>query len=104
MKPAPSGALPRGFQFAAVNCGLRKPPNVDLGLILAEEPAVAAAMFTSNLVQAAPVLLCREHMKHSASRMRAVIVNTRNANCATGPEGIAAARATALEVAQSLRC
>ena len=104
MKPAPANALPRGFQFGAVNCGLRKPPNVDLGLILAEEPAAAAAVFTRNLVQAAPVLLCREHMKHAAAGMRAVIVNTRNANCATGPAGLAASRATAQEVAQNLRC
>ena len=104
MKPAPSGALPRGFQFAAVNCGLRKPPNVDLGLILADEPAAAAAVFTRNLVQAAPVQLCREHMKQAATKMRAVIVNTRNANCATGPAGLAASRATAQEVAQNLHC
>ena len=104
MKPAPASALPRGFQFAAVNCGLRKPPNVDLGLILADEPAAAAAVFTRNLVQAAPVQLCREHMKHSASGMRAVIVNTRNANCATGPAGLAASRATAQDVAQNLKC
>lgn len=104
MKPAPASALPRGFQFAAVNCGLRKPPNVDLGLILADEPAAAAAVFTRNLVQAAPVQLCREHMQHAASGMRAVIVNTRNANCATGPAGLAASRATAQEVAQNLGC
>jgi glutamate N-acetyltransferase / amino-acid N-acetyltransferase len=104
MKPASSSALPRGFQFGAVNCGLRRPPNVDLGLILADDPAAAAAVFTRNLVQAAPVLLCREHMKQAAPRMRAVIVNTRNANCATGPAGLAASRATAQEVAHSLGC
>lgn len=104
MKPATANALPRGFQFAAVNCGLRKPPNVDLGLILADKPVATAAVFTRNLVQAAPVVLCREHMKHAATGMRAVIVNTRNANCATGPEGLAASRATAQELAQNLGC
>ena len=52
MKPAPASALPRGFRFAAVNCGLRKPPNVDLGMILADEPAATAGVFTRNLVQA----------------------------------------------------
>jgi glutamate N-acetyltransferase/amino-acid N-acetyltransferase len=104
MKPAPSTALPRGFRFAAVNCGLRKPPNVDLGMILAEEPVVAAAAFTRNLVQAAPVTLCREHMSKSARAIKAVIVNTRNANCATGPEGLAASRSTAQEVAKNLGC
>lgn len=104
MKPATASALPAGFRFAAVNCGLRKPPNVDLGLILAEEPAATAAVFTRNLVQAAPVQLCREHMKHAATGMRAVIVNTRNANCATGPSGMTASRTTARVVAESLGC
>jgi len=61
-------------------------------------------VFTRNLVQAAPVQLCREHMKQAATKMRAVIVNTRNANCATGPAGLAASRATAQEVAQNLHC
>ena len=68
MKPAPASALPRGFRFAAVNCGLRKPPNVDLGLILADEPAATAGVFTQNLVQAAPVVLCREHLRKAAAR------------------------------------
>src|SRR5947208_3115451 len=85
IKPAPAAALPRGFRFAAVNCGLRKPPNLDLGLILADEPAAAAGIFTQNLVQAAPVLLSREHLRANPSAIRAVIVNSRNANCATGP-------------------
>jgi glutamate N-acetyltransferase/amino-acid N-acetyltransferase len=104
MKPAPTNALPLGFSFAAVNCGLRKPPNLDLGLILADEPAVTAGMFTRNLVQAAPVVLCREHLRQAATRMRAVIVNTRNANCATGPAGMAASVATAQDVAKSIGC
>jgi glutamate N-acetyltransferase/amino-acid N-acetyltransferase len=104
MKPATASALPRGFRFAAVNCGLRKPPNVDLGMILADEPAATAGVFTRNLVQAAPVVLCRKHLSKAARGMRAVIVNTRNANCATGPAGIAAAGATAQVVAQNLGC
>jgi glutamate N-acetyltransferase / amino-acid N-acetyltransferase len=104
MKPAPANALPRGFRFAAVNCGLRKPPNVDLGMILADEPAATAGAFTRNLVQAAPVVLCREHLSKAARGIRAIIVNTRNANCATGPAGLAAARVTAQEVAKNLRC
>ena len=73
-------------------------------MILADEPAATAGMFTRNLVQAAPVVLCREHLSKSARAMRAIIVNTRNANCATGPAGMAASRATAQAVAQSLGC
>ncbi len=103
-KSAPQSALPRGFRFAAVNCGLRKPPNLDLGLIVADEPLQAAGVFTQNLVQAAPVVLSRQHLRKAASRMRAVIVNSRNANCATGPAGTAAALQTAQELAQAIGC
>jgi glutamate N-acetyltransferase/amino-acid N-acetyltransferase len=104
MNTAPLNALPRGFRFAAVNCGLRKAPNLDLGLIVADEEAAAAGVFTRNLVQAAPVVLCRRHLQKAASRMRAVIVNSRNANCATGPAGMAASEATAQAVARELGC
>ena len=104
MKPVTMAAVPRGFRFAAVNCGLRKPPNLDLGLIVADKPAAAAAVFTQNLVQAAPVVLSREHLRAAASRIRAVIVNSRNANCATGAAGDAAAAATAQEVARVMDC
>jgi glutamate N-acetyltransferase / amino-acid N-acetyltransferase len=104
MNFAPEDALPRGFGFAATNCGLRKPPNLDLGLILAEKPVAAAGVFTQNLIQAAPVVLSREYLKAANSRIRAVIVNSRNANCATGTPGMAAAKATAQEVARAIGC
>ena len=104
MNYASEDALPRGFGFAAVNCGLRKPPNLDLGLILAEKPVAAAGVFTQNLVQAAPVVLSREPSASRDSRIRAVIVNSRNANCATGTAGMAAAKTTAQEVAREIGC
>jgi glutamate N-acetyltransferase/amino-acid N-acetyltransferase len=103
-EPAPASALPRGFRFAAVNCGLRKPPSLDLGLIVADEPAAAAGVFTQNLVQAAPVVLCKRHLQQDASSIRAVIVNSRNANCSTGRAGMRAAEATAHEVARAIGC
>ena len=103
-EPAPVSALPRGFRFAAVNCGLRKPPSLDLGLIVADEPAATGGVFTQNLVQAAPVLLCKRHLQQDASSIRAVIVNSRNANCSTGPAGMRAAEATAREVARAIGC
>ncbi len=104
MNTAPLNALPRGFRFAATNCGLRKAPNLDLGLIVADEEATAAGVFTQNLVQAAPVVLCRRHLRKAASHMRAVIVNSRNANCATGDAGMAASEATAQAVAREIGC
>src|SRR5260370_38723541 len=104
MNTAPLNALPRGFRFAATNCGLRKAPNLDLGLIIADEEVTAAGVFTQNLVQAAPVILCLRHLHKAASRMRAVIVNSRNANCATGRAGMAAPEATSQAVARELGC
>jgi len=104
MNTAPLSALPRGFRFAAMNCGLRKAPNLDLGLIIADEEVAAAGVFTQNLVQAAPVVLCRRHLQKAGSRMRAVIVNSRNANCATGEAGMAASESTAQAVARELGC
>lgn len=103
-EPAPASALPRGFRYAAVHCGLRKPPILDLGLIVADEPAGVGGVFTQNRVQAAPVLLCKRHLLAAGSRTRAVIVNSRNANCSTGRAGMQAAEATAAAVARALRC
>ncbi len=104
MRHVAQAALPRGFRFAAVNCGLRKPPRLDLGLILAVQPAAAAGVFTQNLVQAAPVVLSRRNLRAAAARIRAVIVNSRNANAATGAAGMAVAATTARELARTVGC
>ena len=96
--------LPRGFCFAATAGGLKKNKRLDLALIWSEQPASAAGVFTTNLVKAAPVVLSRAHVRRSGGAMRAIIVNSGNANCATGPAGMAASRATAEAVARSLGC
>jgi glutamate N-acetyltransferase/amino-acid N-acetyltransferase len=100
-------ALPRGFRFASASCGLKKRGHtgtLDVALIVSDPPASAAAVFTQNLVQAPPVVLSREHVRASAGAMRAVIVNSGNANCSVGPGGMVAARATAERVADQLGC
>jgi len=101
---APSHALPRGFRFGGTHCGIKRSGRLDLGLIVANEPCPAAAVFTTNRVKAAPVLLCQEHLKRSASRMRAVVVNSGNANCATGAAGMQVSRKTARAAARMLGC
>lgn len=63
--------------------GIRKAKKNDLSLIVSETPASAAALFTTNRVQAAPVRRARENLKTSHGRVRAVLVNAGNANCAT---------------------
>lgn len=105
MKQAPSeAALPRGFRFAATACGLKKTGALDLALLSSDVPASAAAVFTQNLVIAAPVVVSKAHLKASKGRMRAVIVNAGNANCATGTSGYAASVKTVEETARHLRC
>jgi len=104
MKQAPSeAALPRGFQFAATACGLKKTGALDLGILSSDVSASAAAVFTQNLVVAAPVLLSKKHLELSGGRMRAVVVNAGNANCATGAQGEAASLRTVEEAARRLR-
>jgi glutamate N-acetyltransferase/amino-acid N-acetyltransferase len=102
-----SRALPRGFRFASAACGLKKrghTGSLDVALIVSDSPASAAAVFTQNLVQAPPVVLSRVHVQESRDSMRAVIVNSGNANCSVGPGGMVASQATAERVAETLGC
>jgi glutamate N-acetyltransferase / amino-acid N-acetyltransferase len=98
-----SRALPHGFRFASASCGLKKrghTGSLDVALIVSDPPASAAAVFTQNLVQAPPVVLSRKHVRASSDAMRAVIVNSGNANCSVGPGGMAASLSTAQHVAK----
>lgn len=93
--------VPRGFSFAATHCGLKK-SRLDLAILVSETPASAAAMFTTNRVKAAPVVASQLNLRKSKHRMRAVIVNSGNANCCTGSTGLSAAAATTVKVAREL--
>jgi len=75
-----------GFQAAGVASGLKKNGKKDLGLLYSERPLTVAAMFTRNLVKAAPVLLDQQRTANGSCR--AVIVNSGNANCCTGEQGM----------------
>lgn len=94
--------LPLGYKFAATYAGIRKEHRDDLGLIVSNEPASAAAVFTTNLVQAAPVKVAREHLRASRGKLRAIVVNAGNANCAT-KTGEQVALAGCKAVAQALK-
>jgi glutamate N-acetyltransferase/amino-acid N-acetyltransferase len=102
--PLTEAALPRAFRFAATACGLKKTGALDLALLTSDVPASAAAVFTQNLVVAAPVVVSKAHLKASRGRMRGVIVNAGNANCATGAAGYAASVRTVEETARRLNC
>ena len=86
-QPPSESALPKAFRFAATACGLKKTGALDLALVSSDVPASAAAVFTQNLVVAAPVTLSKKNLRESKGRMRAVVVNAGNANCATGAQG-----------------
>jgi glutamate N-acetyltransferase/amino-acid N-acetyltransferase len=93
--------LPRGFGYAAACAGIRKDARDDVALIAAEHPVPAAAVFTRNLVVAAPVVVARRNLRASRGRARAWLVNAGNANCATRT-GEAAAEACVRAAAAAL--
>jgi glutamate N-acetyltransferase / amino-acid N-acetyltransferase len=100
----PSEALPRGFRFAAVKAGIKPSGKADLAVAVADGTASAAAMFTSNRIQAAPITVGRRHLARSGGRVRAVIVNAGNANCATGEMGIRAAEQVCKAAGEAFGC
>jgi glutamate N-acetyltransferase/amino-acid N-acetyltransferase len=79
--------VPKGYRLAGVYCGLKRDPQKkDLALVVSELPAVAAGVYTTNLVYAAPVALDRS--RTPSDRIRAVVINSGNANACTGPRGL----------------
>ena len=90
----------RGFRFAGVAAGIKKTGLFDLALAVAERPVPCAAVFTTNLVQAAPLRIAREVV--SGGTAQAVLVNSGNANACTGKPGLEAARSATAQVAHAL--
>ncbi|HSB16769.1 MAG TPA: bifunctional glutamate N-acetyltransferase/amino-acid acetyltransferase ArgJ [Bryobacteraceae bacterium] len=75
--------LPLGYRYSSTYAGIRKDKRDDLAIIASDAPASAAAVFTTNRVQAAPVRLARNHLKATGGEARAILANAGNANCAT---------------------
>ena len=92
---------PKGFIAGTARCGLKK-KGEDLAIIFSERPAIAAAVFTQNLVKAAPVLVSKENLKSKTHR--AVVVNSGCANACTGERGMDDARETVRIVAEYFNC
>ncbi|MBI3395184.1 MAG: bifunctional ornithine acetyltransferase/N-acetylglutamate synthase, partial [Spirochaetia bacterium] len=82
---------PKGFLASGWNVGI-KDDSLDFGVVFSREPAHAAAVFTKNNFPGNPVIVGREHIK--SGRLQAIVVNSKNANVATGPDGLQAARNT----------
>ena len=98
-------ATPKGFRAAGVSAGIKaKAGALDLALLISDHPATAAAVFTTNLAQGAPVTLSREHLAKSGGVARAIIVNSGCANACTGVDGLRDARAMTAGTAHLVGC
>ncbi len=99
----PGGGLPRGFRAAGVACGIKPSGLPDVGLLVSSAPATtSAARFTRSGTQSAPVLLCRERVELQG--IRAIVVNSGNANAATGRPGFENAAKMQGAAALASRC
>lgn len=90
-----------GVRIGVAEAGIRKAQRKDLTVFLLDEGASVAGVFTQNRYCAAPVQVCREHLA-AGTPIRAMVVNTGNANAGTGADGLARARATCAALAQEL--
>jgi glutamate N-acetyltransferase/amino-acid N-acetyltransferase len=97
-------ATARGFRAAGISVGIKATRKLDLALVVSEAPATAAAVFTLNKAQAAPVLVSKQHLIASGGIVRAIVVNSGCANACTGDTGLADAREMAAETAKLLGC
>jgi glutamate N-acetyltransferase/amino-acid N-acetyltransferase len=90
-----------GVRWGITEAGIRKANRKDLAVLLLDEGASVGAVFTQNRFCAAPVQLCREHLAQNFG-IRAMVINTGNANAGTGEDGLVRARATCIALARKL--
>ncbi|HOK96239.1 MAG TPA: bifunctional glutamate N-acetyltransferase/amino-acid acetyltransferase ArgJ [Anaerohalosphaeraceae bacterium] len=92
---------PKGFLAAGVHCGIKQSGKPDLAIVYCPTGAAAAAMFTTNAIQAASVAVCRQHI--ASKKIYAAVINSGNANACTGTKGLAAAEAICRKTASQLQ-
>src|SRR5919112_3278297 len=97
---SPGVTAASGFVAAGVGCGVRDDGRRDLGLLFSELPCETAAVFTSNAVKGAPLVVTREAVESGG--VRAVVANSGNANAATGERGVEDARSMQELAAEAL--
>jgi glutamate N-acetyltransferase/amino-acid N-acetyltransferase len=93
---------PLGFRAGAFAAGIKKAGKLDVAILAADDDVPAAAVYTTNSVAAAPVVVSRSHTAHG--RIRAAVISSGNANACTGARGLADARAMATTTAVALGC
>ncbi len=94
----------KGLRAAGVRAGIKASGNPDVGLLVADAPMACAGVFTQNHFAAAPVLLSKSHLQKSGGLVRALIVNSGNANACTGEQGDRDAAEMAQHVATAVGC
>ena len=92
-----------GVLLGIAEANIKRPNRKDLLVIELDGSATVAGVFTTNRFCAAPVIVAREHLA-SGKSIRALVINTGNANAGTGEQGLASARTTCVEVAKLLGC
>jgi glutamate N-acetyltransferase / amino-acid N-acetyltransferase len=98
-------AAPEGFQAGSVHSGIKAAASaLDLTVIAAESAASAAGIFTTNLAQAAPVQVSRQHLQRTDGWARAVVINSGCANACTGDDGLSHAIQMATSTAAAIGC
>jgi glutamate N-acetyltransferase/amino-acid N-acetyltransferase len=95
---------PAGFSAAGVSCGIKASGKRDLAIVTSEPMATAAAVFTTNRAQAAPIVVARDHLQRSAGAAKAIVVNSGCANACTGQDGMAHAIMMARQTAAAVGC
>jgi glutamate N-acetyltransferase/amino-acid N-acetyltransferase len=100
----PGVTAPLGFRAAGISAGIKADTRLDLALLVSNSTATSAAVFTTNRVLAAPVVVSREHLSTSGCRSSAIVVNSGCANACTGEQGLQAARDMAAETAKLVHC
>ena len=83
-----SKLTPKGFLFAGISAGLKASNKKDLALILAPEGSIFSGMFTQSIVRASCVDICEERIKTTSGFVRAILINSGQANACTGNLGI----------------
>jgi glutamate N-acetyltransferase / amino-acid N-acetyltransferase len=95
---------PRGFRAAGIAAGIKANGGLDLALIVSDVAATASGVFTLNKMQAAPVLVSKEHLGRSGGVARAIVANSGCANACTGDAGLRDARHTTADTANLVGC
>lgn len=101
-KPIPPAPMPNGFRYAGITCGIKASGKSDMALIVGDGPLVAAGVYTTNQIVAAPVTLCRSRTPSSTTR--AVVINSGNANACTGDDGMRDAEEMTAMIAAKIGC